>query len=382
MKRDERKAVIASTVFDGMQERKDWGIIIEGDRIAWTGPSAQLPGDIARQSLPADCWLAPGFIDVQVNGGGDELLNASPTLEALRSISAAHRRYGTTGLLPTLITTTRATMQAAVQAVWGASAHDGILGLHLEGPFLSPEKAGVHDPTLFRVPDDADFELLCSMRARSLLLTLAPERVPEHFLTRLAGRGVRLSLGHSMATYQEAKDAFSNGVTGLTHIFNAMRGLESREPGPIAAALENANCWFGMIVDGVHVAPALLRLALRGCAHPMLVTDAMPPAAGTQSSFELFGQPITVEGETCRTASGRLAGTALNMAGAVRNCVRLLGMPLSSALRFASLEPARFLGIDDRFGRIVAGCRADMVALNPETVEVLGTWLAGNWQPS
>jgi N-acetylglucosamine-6-phosphate deacetylase len=185
-----------------------------------------------------------------------------------------------------------------------------------------------------------------------------------------------------MVTYQEAKRAFANGVTGVTHLFNAMRGLGGREPGPIAAALENSNCWLGMIVDGVHVAPAMLRLALRGCAHPMLVTDAMPPAGGTQSSFKLFGQPIIVDGETCRTASGRLAGTALNMAGSVRNSVRLLGVPLSSALRFASLEPARFLGVDDQFGRIAAGCRADMVALDPDTLEIFGTWLGGSWQPS
>ena len=247
---------------------------------------------------------------------------------------------------------------------------------------MSTEKAGVHDPSLIRAASAMDLEFLCSLTGRSVLVTLAPERVPERFVASLAARGVRVALGHSMATYAETKRAFAAGVTGVTHLFNAMRGLESREPGPIAATLENAHSWFGMIVDGAHVAPAMLRLALRGSAHPMLVTDAMPPAAGAQLSFELFGQPITVQGQCCVTANGKLAGTALDMASAVRNCTRLLGVPLSSALRFASLEPAQFLGIDDQVGRIALGCRADMVALNPQTLAILGTWLAGKWQSS
>lgn len=379
---DEPTAVIASTLFDGTEARQDWAVIVEGSRIGWTGPSAQLPKGLPCQSLPSAAWLAPGFIDVQVNGGGDALFNDCPTPNTLKHIAAAHRRFGTTGLLPTLITDTPAKMQAALHAVQDTTAEDGILGVHFEGPFLSPEKRGVHDPSLIRAPSEVDLEFFCGLLNRAVIVTLAPERVAESFLARLAEQGVRLALGHSMATYTETKRSFTNGVTGVTHLFNAMRGLESREPGPIAATLESPNIWFGMIVDGVHVAPAMLRLALRGSAHPMLVTDAMPPAAGTQSSFELFGQRIAVQGQCCVTAAGRLAGTALNMASAVHNCTRLLGVSLSSALRFASLEPARFLGIDDRVGRLAPGYRADMVALNPDTLAILGTWLAGKWRPS
>jgi N-acetylglucosamine-6-phosphate deacetylase len=185
-----------------------------------------------------------------------------------------------------------------------------------------------------------------------------------------------------MATYAETRQALSQGLTGFTHLFNAMRPMASREPGPIAAALESADAWFGMIVDGVHVDPAMLRLALRGLADPMLVTDAMPPVGGTSASFALGGRAITVRDGSCFREDGTLAGTALDMATAVRNCVRLLGVPLATALRYASTEPARFLNLDGRRGRLAAGMQADMVGLEPNEVSVLGTWLAGQWASS
>jgi N-acetylglucosamine-6-phosphate deacetylase len=341
-----------------------------------------LPEHLPVHCLPSSAWLAPGFIDVQVNGGGDILFNDAPNPRALRQIAAAHRRYGTTGLLATLITDTNAKMRAALHAVQHTSSEDGILGIHFEGPFLSPDKAGVHAPNLIREANREDLELLSTKTNRAVVVTLAPERVPAQFIAQLVQKSVRVALGHSMATYVETNAAFGNGMTGITHLFNAMRPLESREPGPIAAALENANSYFGIIVDGIHVAPPMLRLALGGRGHPMLVTDAMPPAAGLKSCFDLFGASVTIQGECCRTGDGRLAGTALTMAAAVRNCIHLLHVPLSSALRFASLEPARFLGLHERFGRLAPGCRADMVALQPDSIEILGTWLAGKWQAS
>jgi N-acetylglucosamine-6-phosphate deacetylase len=180
-----------------------------------------------------------------------------------------------------------------------------------------------------------------------------------------------------MATYAQTQAAITEGLTGFTHFFNAMRPLASRESGPIAAALEDPEVWFGMIVDGHHVAPVMLRLALRSASRPMLVSDAMPPVGGSRSTFTLYGRDIIVRGTCCFTRDGTLAGTALDMANAVRNSVRLLGLPLPEALRLASLAPAAFLGFDDRLGRIAPGYRADMVAVDPEEVEVLSTWVAG-----
>jgi N-acetylglucosamine-6-phosphate deacetylase len=252
-----------------------------------------------------------------------------------------------------------------------------VLGIHWEGPFLSPEKAGVHDAKMLRLPTARDAELLTSLKNGVTLITLAPEQVPDGFIAQLANAGVRVSLGHSMATYTQTQTAIGEGLTGFTHLFNAMRPLASREPGPIAAALETPNIWFGMIVDGAHVDPAMLRLALRGAAHPMLVTDAMPPVGGSKSAFMLYDQEITVAAGRCARQDGTLAGAALDMASAVRNCVKLLQMPLTDALRLASAEPADFLGLGNRLGSIKPGYRADMVAFNPDNIEVWETWVAG-----
>jgi N-acetylglucosamine-6-phosphate deacetylase len=313
-----------------------------------------------------------------VNGGGDVLFNDEPTPEGIAAIVAGHRKFGTTALLPTLITDTPEKMRAARDAVRRAApVNPGVLGIHFEGPFLSPGKPGVHDPAMIRRPDDADAALLCAPQSHCTVVTLAPEEVPPGFIAQLAAAGIRVCLGHSMATYAQTKAALAEGLIGFTHLFNAMRPLESREPGPIAAALEAPGAWFGVIVDGVHVAPAMLRLALRGAAHPMLVTDAMPPVGGRAPGFTLYGHEIVVRYGRCARADGTLAGAALDMASAVRNCVRMLDVPLTDALRFASTEPARFLGLGKELGRLAPGYRADMVAFDLDDIGIIDTWVAG-----
>jgi N-acetylglucosamine-6-phosphate deacetylase len=356
-------------------------VLVAGTDIVGVVPAGDLPAATPAYRLPAGAWLAPGFIDCQVNGGGDVLFNDAPTPAGIHRIAAAHRRLGTTALLPTLISDTPAKMQAALAAVRQARRTSrSVLGIHLEGPFLSPEKPGVHDPSVFRVPDDADAAQLIAGSAGVTLVTLAPERTPPGFIRRLAEAGFRVSLGHSAATYEETKAALAEGLTGFTHLFNAMRPLGSREPGPIAAALEAPDAWLGMIVDGHHVAPAMLRLALRGAARPMLVSDAMPPVGGSRPGFVLNGEEIVVRDGRCTRADGTLAGAAISMADAVRNCVELLGIPLTDALRYASAEPAAFLGLSNTLGRIAPGYRADLVAFDPGTVEVHATWVAGAFE--
>jgi N-acetylglucosamine-6-phosphate deacetylase len=372
------RAIAAGKIFDGSRLHEECAVVFQGARIIGIAPQAALPGSTVIRQLPYGAWLAPGFIDTQVNGGGDVLFNDEPSPEGIAAIVKAHRRFGTTALLPTLLSDTRENMRrawSAVKAMLGAEP--GVLGIHFEGPFFSPERAGVHDPLLFRSPAPADLELLRPLLGGATLVTLAPEKVPPGFIRQLASAGTRVSLGHSMATYAQTKTAISEGLTGFTHLFNAMRPLASREPGPIAAALEEPDVWFGMIVDGYHVAPAMLRLALRGVGRPMLVSDAMPPIGGSRSVFSLYGSDIIVRGPCCYTQDGTLAGTALDMASAVRNSVQMLGLPLTDALRLASLVPSAFLGLDDRLGRIAPGYRADMVAIDPEKIEVLATWVAG-----
>ena len=371
-------AVAASCIFDGVAVVRDSAVIIEGAHIVDVKPFGDLPASMPVRVLPGETWLAPGFIDVQVNGGGDVLFNDTPTVEGIDAIAAAHRRFGTTGLLPTLISDTYDKIRTAMHAAQKASARNpSVLGIHIEGPFLSPEKRGVHDAAMFRKPDARDLELLTSWPAGTVLVTLAPECVPEGFIAELARCGVKVSLGHSMATYAETKAALADGLTGFTHLFNAMRPLSSRDPGPIAAALESPCAYIGMIVDGAHVSPEMLRLALRGEARPMLVTDAMPPVGGRKQSFALYGEEMTVRDGRCTRADGTLAGAALDMATAVRNTVRDLGVPLTSALRYASTEPAEFLGLGTILGRLAPAFRADMVAFDPESIEIRDTWVAG-----
>ncbi|HEY1363651.1 MAG TPA: N-acetylglucosamine-6-phosphate deacetylase [Xanthobacteraceae bacterium] len=375
-------AISASHVFDGSVLHKDAAIVIEGERIAALLPRAELSRSTDDLILPDGLWIAPGFIDVQVNGGGDVLFNDAPTAEGLAAIAAAHRKFGTTGLLPTLITDAPEKMQAALAAVQAARAgQPGILGIHLEGPFISPERAGVHVIRHIRAPSAADSEMLGARGAGVMLVTLAPEQVPAGFIAELVSMGIRVSLGHSAASYRQTRAAMAEGLAGFTHLFNAMPPLLSRDPGPIAAALESPSASYGLIVDGIHVDPAVLRLALRGAGHPLLVTDAMPPVGGAQTSFRLYGEEIGVRDGRCLRRDGTLAGTVLDMASAVRNCVRMLEAPLERALGFASLNPANFLGLGSELGRIAAGFRADLVAFEPEEVQVVRTWVAGRSVP-
>jgi len=378
MRQAEKHAIVAEKVFDGAAVADNAAVIVEGPRILAVVPRDALPANMPRHALPEGACLVPGFIDLQVNGGGDVLFNDEPTPDGIRAIAAAHRRFGTTGLLPTLITDAPETMLSALAAVEAlADKEPAILGIHLEGPFLSPERPGVHAVRHIRTPSNDDLTLLTAPRRTVTVVTLAPERVPAGFIRALAAAGVRTCLGHSMASYAETQAAMAEGLSGFTHLFNAMPALGSRDPGPIAAALESESAWFGMIVDGVHVHPATLRLALRGRARPILVTDAMPPVGGQRMGFTLYGEDITVQDGRCTRKDGTLAGSALDMASALRNCVRLLDVPLETALRFVSTNPAEVLGLGHWLGRLAPGYRADMVALDPAAVEVLDTWVAG-----
>ncbi len=378
MRQAEKHAIVAEKVLDGTAVADNAAVIIEGPRIHAVVPRDALPANMPRYALPDGACLVPGFIDVQVNGGGDVLFNDEPTPDGIRAIAAAHRRYGTTALLPTLITDAPETMLSALEAVEAlVDKESSILGIHLEGPFLSPQRPGVHAVRYIRTPNNNDIALLTAQRCSVTVVTLAPECVPAGFIRALAAAGVRVCLGHSMASYADTRAAMAEGLSGFTHIFNAMPGLGSREPGPIAVALDSESAWFGMIVDGVHVHPATLRLALRGLARPMLVTDAMPPVGGRRTGFTLYGEEITVQDGRCTRKDGTLAGSVLDMASALRNCVRLLDVPLETALRFVSTNPAEFLGLGHWLGRLAPGYRADLVALDPIAVEVLDTWVAG-----
>ena len=324
--------------------------------------------------------LLPGFIDTQVNGGGGVLFNDSPTVEAIRRIGAAHRRYGTTGFLPTLISDDLDVVAAAIAATDTAIAEGvpGVLGIHIEGPYLSSARKGTHDAAKFRNMDASALQLLTSLKRGRTLVTLAPEVVSDGMIRRLTAAGVIVAAGHTNATYAQISAALGEGLRGFTHLFNAMSQLTPREPGVVGAALEDSRSWCGIIVDGRHVDPVALQLALR--CKPidrfMLVTDAMPTVGADAKTFNLQGRSISVEDGVCVDEVGVLSGSDLDMSAAVRNATMQLSVDLATAARMASLHPAAFLGIDRDVGRIAPGHRANFVAVD-EQLNVHGTWIDG-----
>ena len=324
--------------------------------------------------------LLPGFIDVQVNGGGGVLFNDDPSLESIRAIGAAHRRFGTTGFLPTLISDDLDTIGRAIAAVQSAldAGMPGVLGIHIEGPFLNSARRGVHDSKHLRLLDASLVSLLTRLQGGPTVLTLAPEMTTPEVIARLASSGVLVSAGHSDANYAETTAAIAQGLRGFTHLFNAMAPLEPRDPGIVGAALYDENTWCGIIVDGHHVDPIMLKLALRCKRHDrfMLVTDGMPAVGSAEPTFILQGRTIRVVDGVCRDENGTLAGTALDMAAAVRNGVSLLGLDIAEAARMASEYPAEFLGLAHELGRIAPGYRANLVLVDDE-LRVRKTWIEG-----
>jgi N-acetylglucosamine-6-phosphate deacetylase len=324
--------------------------------------------------------LLPGFVDSQVNGGGGVLFNDSPSVEVIRQIGRAHRRFGTTAFMPTLISADLDVVARAIAAARSAieSGVPGVLGIHIEGPFLNVERKGVHDPAKLRELDTSAVGLLTSLGIGRTLVTLAPEMTKPEIIQKLAAAGVIVSAGHTNATYAQVVAALHHGLTGFTHLFNAMSQLTGRRPGTVGAALENLDSWCGIIVDGQHTAPVVLRLALRckPSSRFMLVTDAMPSLGTDARSFKLQGRDITVSGNVCVDEDGRLAGSNIDMASCVRNAVSLLGVSLPEAVRMASLYPAEFLGVSHELGRIAPGYRANLV-LADDKLNVLETWIDG-----
>jgi N-acetylglucosamine-6-phosphate deacetylase len=378
-----RRALVNGRVLTAHGFEADVAVLIEDGTIVAV-QAASMPRDGFEAVDLHDRTLVPGFIDTQVNGGGDVLFNDVPTVDGVRRIAEAHRRYGTTGLLPTLISDDVAVMSRAIAAVREAIAQGvpGVLGIHLEGPYLAPARKGVHAAEKFHTPDAGELDLIASLDNGRTLLTIAPERFDIDTLRGLAARGVILSAGHTAADYEQLRAAFAAGVTGVTHLFNAMQPLQSREPGGVGAALDDPHSWCGLIADGFHVHPAAIRIAI--AAKPrgkmMLVTDAMPPVGGTRAAFELYGQPMQCSDGRCTTPDGVLAGSALDMASAVRNTVEL-GLPLDEACRMAATYPADFLGLGRSHGRIAPGYRADLVELDG-ALEVAATWIDGTRQHS
>lgn len=384
-----RKFISGASLFTGEQIINNVALVLhEGVIEALISPH-EIPADSIIEELPDHCLLAPGFIDAQVNGAGGILFNDTPTPQAIKNIGKTLRTFGVTGYLPTFITDRKDKMhQACAALVEESRSSDSMaLGIHLEGPFISVERKGIHNPDFIRSPDKDDIHALIQLSTQleqhRVLLTIAPETVPVEVVAQLARAGVIISVGHTASSYNDVLESFSAGATGFTHLFNAMPPIYNREPGPVGAALSQRKSFCGIIVDGFHVHPALLRIALNSKEQGslFLVTDAMPPVGTDVSEFFLYGKRILRSNGRLVSEDGVLAGADVTNIQLVRNCHTLLNLPLEESLRMASLYPAQFLKLDHRFGRIAKGYQADFVLLSnwtkPGDLRVENTWLKG-----
>lgn len=371
-------ALSGARIFDGERFHDASAVVVEGRTIVDVVPKAEVAAGIEVHAL-AGGILSPGFIDVQVNGGGGALLNANPSVATVRTIADSHRRFGTTGLLPTVITDDPEITRAAIAAVSESRAIGmaNVLGIHVEGPFLDMARKGAHDAKFIRSLTKLDIDALGTASCGTVMLTLAPNRVTPEDIRRLVSHGIRVSLGHSDASSAEAGNALAAGASAFTHLFNAMSQMTGREPGMVGAALADQHSFIGVIADGHHINDVSLRIALS--ATPlhrfMLVSDAMPPAAGGPDSFTLQGRSVTRRDGRLQLDDGTLAGSNLTMDEAVRYCIKKLSVPLERALQMASRNPARFLGRGD-LGVIRPGALASLVHLDDE-LNVLETWVEG-----
>jgi N-acetylglucosamine-6-phosphate deacetylase len=360
------RAFLADRVIIGSGPRDQAAVLVEDGYVMAVVAAADVPAATARIKL-AGLTLAPGLVDLQVNGGGGVLFNQNITAKGIETIIKAHRQCGTAALLPTLISEGTEKMASAADAVAEARKKEpGVIGIHFEGPFLNEERRGVHEAASLRknlnVFDGIDFSKL-----GKVMITLAPELFEKDDLKKLGSRGAILSAGHSLADQSALSQAKIAGLRGVTHLFNAMAPISAREPGLAGLALNDNDLWCSIIGDGVHVATHMVHLALKLKPRGKLffVSDAMPPSGHSHSKdFTLYGKKIFVRDGRCVTESGGLAGSALTLFECVQKAVIDMGIDVAEAVNMASLYPAEFLGIDKDHGSFKPGARADFIAFD------------------
>ena len=375
-------AYVGATIFDGFRRHYDAALVVDGDTVANIAGATNLPVGCRRINLSGGL-IAPGLVDLQVNGGGGRMLNNSPDLDTIRVICDAHCKFGTTSLLPTLITDTPDNTRAAIAAIKMSVAHNvpGVIGLHLEGPHLSVARKGAHDPARIRKMGDDDCALLEQLAAElpSLLLTIAPESTTGDQIRRLSAAGAIVSIGHTDASFATAIDAAKNGATCVTHLFNAMSQIGNREPGLVGAALETQSLFAGIIADGFHVDATCIKIALRAKRGPgkmFLISDAMATIGSDIDDFDLNGRQIYRREGRLMLSDGTLAGADLNLISAVRYMVNSIGVDADEALRVGALYAAQLLGRSSEIGCLLPGARADFIFLDDE-LQLNQVWRSG-----
>ncbi|MFB4413595.1 MULTISPECIES: N-acetylglucosamine-6-phosphate deacetylase [Pantoea] len=375
-------ALVNGRIYSGHEVLDNHAVVVADGLIARVCPRESLPANIEQRDM-AGAMIAPGFIDLQLNGCGGVQFNDSLdalSIETLETMQRANEKSGCTSFLPTLITSSDALMTRAIETMraYLQKHQHQALGLHLEGPWLSKAKKGTHDPALIRLPDAAMVQYLCDNADVITKVTLAPENAGSEVIRQLTDAGIIVSAGHSNATYEEAKAGFSAGVRFATHLYNAMPTFAGREPGLIGALFDSPDVYCGIIADGLHVHYANVRNAKRIKGDKLvLVTDATAPAGADISEFIFAGKTIYYRDGLCVDENGTLSGSALTMIEAVQNSVEHVGIALDEALRMASLYPARAMGVERQLGSIEAGKIANLTVFTRD-FKIIKTFVNGD----
>ncbi|MGR5176629.1 N-acetylglucosamine-6-phosphate deacetylase [Vibrio parahaemolyticus] len=368
-------------IFTGSDVLNNHGVVINGDQIEALVPISELSDTIERIDLDG-ANLSPGFIDLQLNGCGGVMFNDEITAETIHTMHRANLKSGCTSFLPTLITSSDENMRQAISAArdYHNQHQNHSLGLHLEGPYLNVAKKGIHSPDFIRQSDAAMIDLICENRDLVAKVTLAPEQnAPEH-IEKLRKAGIVVSIGHTNATYEEARKGFESGITFATHLFNAMTPMTGREPGVVGAIYDTPDVYAGIIADGFHVDYANIRIAHKVKGEKLvLVTDATAPAGADMEYFIFVGKKVYYKDGKCVDENGTLGGSALTMIEAVQNTVEHAGIALDEALRMATLYPAKAMGIEDKLGRIKKGMIANLTVFDRD-YNVQGTIVNGQYE--
>ena len=373
-----KQALLGSQIFCGERFYDDHALLVEGKSIVDIVDKNNTPDNFNKIELDQGI-LAPGFIDLQVNGGGGVLFNNSPNKESLNTIIKAHQFFGTTSVMPTVISDSLEVLEQCIKTVTEEIKNNSsLLGIHIEGPFFNTKYRGVHQKQYISAINSDYLNLFESLKGFPVMLTLAPECISSQQLKHLTSLGIKTLAGHSDATYDELDDAIKNGLDGFTHLFNAMGQISAREPGVVGSALHFENTFASIIVDLHHVHPSLIQLAyqLKPKGKLFFISDSMATINHGKPSFELYDEVVNESDGRLVNSEGKLAGSSITQIDAVKNAYQKCNIPLNQALAMASRYPAEYLGIENHLGSLKPGYRADLVHFD-SNFKVHNVWVSG-----
>ena len=373
-----KQALLGSQIFCGERFYDDHALLVEGKSIVDIVDKNNTPDNFNKIELDQGI-LAPGFIDLQVNGGGGVLFNNSPNKESLNTIIKAHQFFGTTSVMPTVISDSLEVLEQCIKTVTEEIKNNSsLLGIHIEGPFFNTKYRGVHQKQYISTINSDYLNLFESLKGFPVMLTLAPECISSQQLKHLTSLGIKTLAGHSDATYDELDDAIKNGLDGFTHLFNAMGQISAREPGVVGSALHFENTFASIIVDLHHVHPSLIQLAyqLKPTGKLFFISDSMATINHGKPSFELYDEVVNESDGRLVNSEGKLAGSSITQIDAVKNAYQKCNIPLNQALAMASRYPAEYLGIENHLGSLKPGYRADLVHFD-SNFKVHNVWVSG-----